>query len=203
MTTIGVAIGTYGALKWARLAKTRALPSAHAQTIPADQVVHMHRATLQEARNKAVAQLTTEWVCVLDADDELDPGYLAAMREEMDRGLPALALLVPAAQYVHPSGECEPAAIPNAVPRRPLYETNTAVIGTLVRRELFDQVGGFGPWPILEDWELWLRCVDAGAVMVEVPQAIYRVHMSADGRGHARTDPYQETYWQIRSQYEG
>jgi hypothetical protein len=73
---VTVAVATYGAPAWADLAERRALPSARALDVPA---VHIHGTTLHEARNQALALVDTEWVCHLDADDELEPGYFDAM----------------------------------------------------------------------------------------------------------------------------
>jgi hypothetical protein len=57
----------------------------------------------------------------------------------------------------------------------PLRQANWLVIGTLVHRDLFWEVGGFPEAEHgLEDWALWSKCVRAGAEIVKVPDAIYR-----------------------------
>jgi GT2 family glycosyltransferase len=49
------------------------------------------------------------------------------------------------------------------------------VIGTLVHRDLFWEVGGFPEYPHgFEDFALWSKCVRAGAEIVRVPDAVYR-----------------------------
>jgi hypothetical protein len=65
---VTVAVATYGAAAWTRLAQTRAIPSARALSVP---VVYYHGYDLQNARNQALAKVETEWVIHLDADDEL------------------------------------------------------------------------------------------------------------------------------------
>jgi Glycosyl transferase family 2 len=109
--------------------------------------------TIAEVRNETAMKATGEWLCFLDADDELGPGYITAMARAMVDQKP-WSLLVPAVQYVDILHEVEIAAgetgfiTKSESPRvlndgRPLYEVNRAVIGTLVPRELFLAVGGF------------------------------------------------------------
>jgi hypothetical protein len=62
---------------------------------------------------------------------------------------------------------------------------NWLVIGTLVQRELFMEVGGFRPFPHgLEDWNFWARCVRAGAEIRKVPSAIYIAHYNDESDHH-------------------
>lgn len=267
MTDCSILIGTYGDSRWEQLALERAYPSAQEQGAREVLVAHEPSGTIASVRNNLAARAEGTLLCHLDADDELAPGYLAAMRAAVecehrwhdfpvldtnpeqygrecvlcglqqgrsgvtylvdldeDTGrllqggtLPATdwvedpslvkpRLLVPSVQYVHPDGREEKPRIPNR-PLRPLVEINRAVIGTLVPRALFLEVGGFTegcePW---EDWELWLRCERAGAKLVEVPGAVYRAHVR-EGSAHRPTDPKEqerltELYWRIRRAHE-
>jgi glycosyltransferase involved in cell wall biosynthesis len=195
---VSVIVATHGGMEWQHLAAERAVPSLagqHAEVI----VYHDVDATLAAVRNTAAAGASGDWLCFLDADDRLGIGYLDAMRAAFYRGaddgsllgeidgdgnvlrqLPAPALLVPAVQAVGRDGFChgEP-AIPSR--GRTLAELNCGVIGTLVPRLLFEQVGGFHELPMYEDWELWQRCVIAGARLVAVPDAVYCAHVAAGG----------------------
>ena len=71
-----VIVATHGDPKWITLARERAIPSAEKQGVA---VLHYHGESLSEARNFAASQVDTEWLCFLDADDELAPGYFEAM----------------------------------------------------------------------------------------------------------------------------
>jgi hypothetical protein len=214
---VAVVIATCGEQKWADLAWERAQPSADEQE-PRPQIVvrHYPELTVAEARNALARDHTTaDWLCFLDADDELEPGYLAAM-SAVEWGTHGPTnwteppLLIPYVRFVRGGRSLEEARIPNkgGWPR-----VNEAVIGTLVHRRLFEQVGGFrtridcescggGGWgcrdcegtggtalTIYEDWDLWLRCVDAGAQRIYVKDAVYRAHVNRDGRNIA-ADPH-------------
>lgn len=173
---VAVCFATYGDPSWSRMAAENALPSALEAGFERIVFEHLEDGTLAEARNRAAWRAATsgpspEWLCFLDADDRLHPGFLDGMQRmhgvfsDIDE-----ALYAPAVSYVTADGGRTPALIPNAG-RWP--QMNECVIGTLVRARLFEQVGGFHEWPCYEDWDLWLRCVKAGARIVYVPEAVY------------------------------
>lgn len=201
---VSVIIATYGGLEWRLLALERALPSVEAMDPPPVEVRLVHGESLHEARNAGALAARGEWLCFLDADDELEAGYLRAMElsEAGVRG--AAALLVPAVRYLDDRGRpvTEP-EIPNAVPARSLIEVNRAVIGTLIPRSLFLDEGGFAGEPIYEDWALWLRCVRAGAQLVHVPDAVYRAWRRRGSRNRWSRDVAAAEYWRIRGLHEG
>jgi GT2 family glycosyltransferase len=74
-----------------------------------------------------------------------------------------------------------PVLIPS---KESLLEGNWMVVGTMIERGQFLRVGGFRELPAYEDWDLWLRCWRDGAALVQVPDAVYRVHV----RQHSRND---------------
>lgn len=169
---VTVCIGTFGDQEWIRLAEERAVPS-----IPGDvPFTHAHEKTLAQARNAAAAAAKTEYLCFLDADDQLAPGYFEAMAKG------SADLRGPGVKYAarHPS--------PSAVTRLEmgdLWHRNFLVIGTLVRRELFERVGGFREEPIYEDYALWCRCAAAGASIEMIYDAVYLAWARRDSRNRA------------------
>lgn len=175
---VTVVVATFGDPEWVDLAKKRAIPSAKALGVP---VVHAHGDTLSEARNAGLDEVTTEWVCHLDADDELEPGYFEAIATS------GADVRAPAVRYInrnvinHPkmprvaghghdcTGDC-------------LTEGNWLVIGSVARTQLLRDVGGHLEFDWSEDWSLWLRCHLAGATIEAVPTAIYRAYVRRDSR---------------------
>lgn len=179
-----VAVGTFGDLSWVRLAQDRALPSARAQGIPA---VHVHADTLHDARNGALAKVQTEWVVHLDADDELEPGYVTAMEAG------TADVRAPSVRYVRGHGDrAAPARMPHVAGHdhhdctaECLLYGNWLVVGAAVHTQLVRQVGGWRDFPWSEDWDLWLRCYLAGATFEAIPQAVYRAHVRSRSRNRA------------------
>lgn len=178
---VTVAVATFGEPAWADLARQRAIPSATALGVP---VVHAHRGSLHEARNAALDQVATEWVCHLDADDELEAGYFDAMAAG------TADLRAPSVRYVRRRRAQDPyvprvAGHAHDCSAECLAFGNWLVIGTLVRAELARTVGGWRDFPWSEDWDLWVRCWQAGATVEAVPAAVYRAHVRADSRNRA------------------
>jgi len=176
---VTVVVATFGDAGWADTARRRAVASARTLGVP---VVHVHGDTLHGARNAGLERVRTGWVVHLDADDELEAGYLQAMGRA--RG----DVRVPRVRYCRP-GMPPPAAVMPRVAghrhvctQRCLPAGNWIVVGAAVRAGLVRQVGGwrdFG-W---EDWDLWLRCHQAGACIRPAPDAVYRAWVRTGSRG--------------------
>lgn len=180
---VTVVVATFGDTAWKDLAAQRAVPSARAEGIP---VLAVHADTLHDARNCGLGRVDSEWVCFLDADDELEPGYFAAMAAgEAD-------VRAPSVRYLRDGR--------HAAPRMPqvaghhhictadcLQYGNWLVIGSLVRADMARQVGGFADFPWSEDWDLWVKCWHAGATFEQVPTAVYRAHVRADSRNRGQS----------------
>ena len=141
---------------------------------------HFHAtnpASLGEARNRAVQKVDPkEWICFLDADDELEPGYIEAMKAvQKPEGSNWSHLRVPALRL-------GAGAQAKTLDGRDIMMLNPCPIGTLIHREMFDLVGGFWDEPAWEDWSLFRRCVLLGAELVFVPHAVYRANSTREGR---------------------
>lgn len=177
---VTVAVATYGGPEWIDLAQ-RAIASARDQA----PVVHAHGDTLHEARNTALDLVETEWVVHLDADDELEPGYIATLATG------TADLRAPAVRYVRPGGRAFPPYVPRVAGHDHdciadcLPHGNWLIVGTLARTDLVRSVGGWRDFPWSEDWDLWLRCWLAGASIEAVPDAVYRAHVRPDSRNRA------------------
>ena len=162
-----ICVATAGGEWWRNLAKTRAIPSAKAQGVP---VVTAHYRKVPDARNAAARKVETEWMMLLDADDELAPGYVDAIaKAEGD-------LRVGALTYVHPDGTRQPVELSG----RDMEGTNRCHIGTAIRTEMFWDCGGFPGFIRWDDWALFLRAYRRGATIEHVPDAEYLAHVRPD-----------------------
>lgn len=185
METVGVVIPIYGDMdKWIPLAE-RAMRSVENQTIVPDVVHRVHAGSVGAARNggghtsyflKEDGSLGhTDWLIFLDADDELHPNYIEAMlKGEGDIRYPSSLAVV---DGVKPEG-------PGGLPvETNILKRNFFVIGAMVRRDLFEEVGGFdSKLEAMEDWDFWLKCYNAGADIQPCPDAIYYNYVVPDSR---------------------
>jgi glycosyltransferase involved in cell wall biosynthesis len=181
MMDVTVAVATYGDDGWIELASRRAVPSALALDVS---VVHVHGDTLTEARNAALARVDTEWVIFLDADDELEPGYIDAMATG------TAGVRAPSVRYVR-RGRPDVARMPRVAGHHHdcvadcLAYGNWLIVGSAVRTDLVRKVGGWHDYPVYEDWDLWARCWLSGATIEAIPNAVYRAHVRHDSRNRA------------------
>jgi glycosyltransferase involved in cell wall biosynthesis len=177
-----VAIATFGSQAWQDLAESRAVPSALEQA----PVIRVHGETLHDARNEALARVTSEWVVFLDGDDELGDGFIAAMATG------SADMRAPAVSYIR-GGRPRDAYVPRVVGHQhdcggecvTSGDGNWLVIGTCCRTELVRAAGGFKDWPVYEDFDLWMRMLLAGATVEAIPAAVYKAWVNPSSRNRA------------------
>lgn len=135
--------------------------------------------------NRCLAQGTAPYVVVLHDDDVLEPAYLRRAADLLDQR-PDVGMVHCAVHHIADDGT--PLGLQRLFPddrvtdgeafwRRLIVEgclVNPA--GVMVRRSLYDRVGGFTPdvvWGI--DWHMWLRLsLEASVGYVAEPLARYR-----------------------------
>lgn len=199
---IAIIIATYGDREWRELALTRAAPSTKGQGQVEVLIGHETNGTVSTSRNGLAERAMGEWLCFLDADDELAPGFISAMRRAIEQGCGdgeahpspdgTPPLFTPAVSYVRKGRAAPPKFNDRGFD---LSVDNWLVVGTLVHRDLFMQVGGFSDYPHgFEDWSLWAKCWKAGAEIVKVKQAVYRAHVNPRSEHRLR---WRDRKWQV------
>jgi len=182
--TISIVITTYGDERWKELSWSRAYPSTLEQGALEVIVHHEPDLPIGPARNAAGLLASGDYLCHLDADDELAPGYIAAMQQAIDRAAdPSMALFYPTVRYMRKNR----AQADLLRPIGDLRHDNFMVIGTAVERRLFQSVGGFSNYDHgYEDWSAWAKCWKAGASVIPVPQAVYIAHINPQSAHRVR-----------------
>ena len=185
LDSVSIIIATFGEDKWEDLAYSRALPSAKQQKA-ADEIVMVHEkgGTAATCKNTAIEKARGPWIVICDADDELEPGYVAAMKcSAGDLRYPKVRIIKPR----HPVGTPypEPIVIDQCSAHlrdRDLLRGNFMVIGTMFRKEDFLKVGGFQEFETWEDWFFFMQLTYIGAVPCLAPGAVYRVFQHEQSR---------------------
>ncbi len=198
MNSFSILICSFGSSWWRDLAISRALPSAVAQGD--HEIIVLHDpdpgASLGKLRNRAGDMATSDYLVFLDADDELEPGYIDAMREiETDVRIPMVRVLIGDPRHDSPPPD------PFEIEPRHILDGNFIVVGAAIRRDLFLKVGGFGNQFFIEDWVLWIRAWIAGASMKLSPKSTYRQNWREGSRNQPERTAYLKVYDQIRQQY--
>ena len=169
---------------------TDALTQEALGRLPRDtKLIQQANAGLSAARNAGLRAADTPYLIVLDADDRLTPGALRLMRQSLD-GDPQLGFSYGVARFF---GTWE------GTIRFPPFDGYKLIyrhiVGStaLMRRELFEDVGGFDPaFSAYEDWEFWVHALAHGwrGKAIEDETLLYRRHghsMFTDARAHYRS----------------
>jgi len=192
---VSILIGTYGEDAWRELAWSRAWPSCQDQGALEVCVFHDPDGTIASVRNELANTAKGDFLVYCDADDELAPGYLSAMKRVLEQEpLGGWLLLTPAVQQLRKNGSVrgKPVFFDRGIP---LSEDNWLVVGTLIHRDLFKLVGGFSEYPHgFEDWSLWAKAWQAGAKIIKVPDAIYRYHVNPQSK---HKQGWRDRKWQV------
>jgi len=195
--TISVVIPTFGydpnesnsseCLEWEHRSSIAIASALNCRSDKDFEIVRSYGKNLANARNDGAKRANGKWLIFLDADDELDSGYISAMANASgDIRKPSTLGVVDGVED----------DAPVMIPKKNLLMANHIVIGAMVRRSMFLLAGGFRDLPALEDWDLFLRlCVEMDAKIEEVHDAIYKVTVRSGGRNSdvkAHNLAYQE-----------
>jgi glycosyltransferase involved in cell wall biosynthesis len=137
------------------------------------------------ARNAGLARVSTPYWLVLDADDRLAPGALAALRAPLEAD-PRIGY---AFGYMRFFGAMSGVVrFPDYDPYRLLFR-HTVGLTALARAELLEATGGYDPaFAHYEDWELWVHALAHGyeGRRVETVTLEYRRHDGTKFAGDRR-----------------
>jgi len=143
---------------------------------PRTRVVRQPNRGLPAARNAGIAIARGRFVVPLDADDMLEPRYLATLAAALDADH--------AAAYAHCDGRYfgDLDAYWITRPFNPYMELlSNSVLGCVVlRKEAWEAVGGYDETMRggNEDWDLWLRLLEAGWGQTKVHEPLFRYRRS-------------------------
>lgn len=174
--------------------QTRTLLANYSQ--PRTRVIRTDNRGLSAAKNTGAARTTGKYLCMLDADDRLDPRYMALSVAALDQD----ETLAFASHWLRTFGEEEKDWTPAACDFPALLDLNTVNGAALVRREALNAVGGFDESMRegCEDWDFWIALVARGFRGRIIPEVLFHYRrrtgsmsrMMMTGDGHARLYGY-------------
>lgn len=173
-----------------------ALVVAAARRDPRIRLLQADQPGLVAALNYGVGAARAALVARMDADDLMHPDRLQ-LQQAFLTAQPAIALVasrvalfprrllrVGNAEYLRwQNGVLTPTDVTNNI----YVESPFAHPSVLLRRSVFEAVGGYREGPFPEDYELWLRMHAAGLAMAKLPRVLLAWRESA-GRA-SRVDP--------------
>lgn len=141
---------------------------------------------LPAARNHAARHAAGEIFCALDADDRLAPTWFEKGLAALD-GQPDLAFV---SHWLETFGDERWTWRPERCDLAALLARNTVNGAALVRRGAFEAVGGYDEAMRdgCEDWDFWLRLVEAGRPGAIVPEVLFYYRRRADSMSRTMLD---------------
>jgi glycosyltransferase involved in cell wall biosynthesis len=136
---------------------------------------------IARALNRALARADAPLVARMDADDLAHPRRLALQLEAL-AAVPSLAA-VGSQVRLFPRRVLRPGMVryvewlnglttPALVDRDLFVEAPLVHPAALIRREALERIGGWRDGPFPEDYDLWLRLVEAGGALSNVPRVL-------------------------------
>jgi glycosyltransferase involved in cell wall biosynthesis len=162
---------------------TRAELLAFARDDPRIRVLTREHAGLVAALNAGLEAARGDFIARMDADDEAHPERLAEqvalLRARPDLGLASCLVefggdRIAHAGYALHVDWINEIVTPEQVALHRFIESPLAHPSVLFRRELVARHGGYREGGFPEDYELWLRWIDAGVKMAKVPRVLLR-----------------------------
>jgi len=153
---------------------------------PRTRVVHLERRGLSGARNAGASHARGRFLCMVDADDLLEPQYLERSMAALTRE-PDVAF---ASHWFRAFGDEEWDWTPSDCTLPALLDHNTVNGAALMRRELFEAIGGFDETMTegCEDWEFWIRATARGYRGVIIPEVLFRYRRRPDSMSRVMLD---------------
>ncbi len=189
---------------------TAAIAAAAAARDPRVRPVWLPHGGIVAALNHGLALARGAYVARMDADDLSAPGRLAAQRQALDAD-PALGLVAclvaheglagDTRGYAHHVAWLNGLVAPAAIQLNRFVESPFAHPSVMFRRTLVERLGGYRDGPFPEDYELWLRWLDAGVAMAKVPEVllVWRDRPDRLSRTHTRYDV--EAFYRVKACY--
>jgi len=146
---------------------------------------HERNAGLAHTRNGAFDAARSEWVMVLDADNQLMPRCLERLSDslgEVEHGF-AYSIIE---RFGHMQGLLGTSSFSRAL----LQEGNSIDAMAMVSKATWQQVGGYtrmdvGGW---EDYDFWCKCAEADIEGLFVPEILCRYRHHPESMLHKETD---------------
>ncbi|MBD3241517.1 MAG: glycosyltransferase [Chitinivibrionales bacterium] len=172
-------------------------------------MLHQPHGGIVAALNAGLELSRGRYIARMDADDRSLPGRLSGQRRLLDTDMSTglVSCLVAFDQEEHNQGYRRYAEWTNSmitheqIHRNRFIESPLAHPTVMFRRELIERHGGYADGDFPEDYELWLRWLDAGVRMQKVPSVLY--HWRDPAGRLSRTDPRyrDEAFYRCKAHY--
>jgi glycosyltransferase involved in cell wall biosynthesis len=155
---------------------------------PPVRVIRTARSNQATARNVGIQQASSEWIAFVDADDLWEPNKLARQMQELALHPEAEVCYTGRTDFSMENGEMK---FIRTIGGEPVSEMYVSMMGrcsffpscVVIRKSTLVALGGFNQDPSwAEDWDLWVRLIQAGIRFACCPEPLllYRIHPDSE-----------------------
>jgi GT2 family glycosyltransferase len=169
---------------------------------PGTKIIRQSNQGVAAARNNGIRASAGRYICCLDPDDRLRPGFLAKAIAVLDRHDDVGLVSGSIAEF----DEREQIFRRKACALRDLLTENPIVEPAVFRRQAWEKVGGYHSGfsaSGIEDWDLWLSILEAGYRAEVLPDIVwdYRIHADQMSTGMNRPETWGKILRELASRH--
>lgn len=143
---------------------------------------------VSKARHEGFRFSTGKLVLFLDGDDKLFPDFIERMVPNM------LEVDITYPNWFLANGvENELVEVPDELD---LHKRNSVLISSMMKRQVYEKLGGFRDYPIYEDWDFWLRAEKEGFKFKKANTSLW-YRQTADSRNRKSKSFRESIYRKI------
>ena len=177
---------------------------------PRIQLLVQSHSGIVTALNKGLGVVRGQFIARMDADDVCDPERLGRQLEYMEKN-PEVGLVSCLVEHLGTDSSQQGYAeyvrwinsltTPDEIYLQRFVESPFAHPSVMFRKELVEQFGGYRDGDFPEDYDLWLRWLQAGVRMAKVPEVLLQWR-DLPGRLSRADDRYRlEAFYRLKFQY--
>lgn len=162
---------------------------------PRSRVIHQPNAGPSAARNRAIVEATGKYILPLDADDRIEPAYVAKAADVLDAQSDVGIVYCRATKFGAEEGPWDlPAFSPDE-----LALGNAIFVSAMFRKTDWGLIGGFDETLRhgMEDYDFWIRLVHAGRKVVRLDETLFHCRV----RGRSRTALFEGNREEVVATY--
>lgn len=175
-------------------------------------VLRRGREGIAAALNAGIAAARGEFLARMDADDEMYPERLDAqagfLEEKGNAGVGLVSCLVEFggdrvanAGYALHVDWINGLVTPEEIALNRFVESPLAHPSVMFRRACVERSGGYRAGDFPEDYELWLRWMEAGERMAKVPRVLLRWNDSAGRASRVEARYAEDAFYRVKAEY--
>lgn len=146
--------------------------------LPGVRVLHTENQGLASARNNGIAAAEGEYILPLDADDLIEPGYLEAAVQILEKNINVGIVYCRARLF----GAVQTEWLLPEYSLKEMLIDNVIFCSAMFRKADWEKVGGYDPGMIYgwEDYDFWLSLIEMGREVYQIPEILFSYRVASD-----------------------